>query len=797
MTRFDHNLRVQVTHTWGDVPYPVRYVYDSYGRLNEMHTWQLSAAWDGVSWPAGVDGQEDVTTWNYQEGTGLLTSKTDDAGESVSYTYTDGGRLDTRTWARGGTPIVTTYGYDPDTSELLSIDYSDSTPDVTFTYDRLGRQDTITDALGSRTFAYNPSLQLETETISGLINKTITRTYEAAGVLGRSTGLNTGVDYGIGYDYDNLGRFDHVDWTIAGASTEVADYTFEPNSDLIHQIYSYPRDTVYTYEPNRNLITQVSNEFESALISQYDYEYDELGRREWVKNGGSAFAAAAFNLFDYNPRSELHESARYLGTDETILTSPVTGEFRDFTYDPIGNRENVTVGTNGGSYITNNLNQYSTENVAGGGTNTFTHDEDGNLTQVVGNKNLIYTYDAENRLIFVEPSSPVIGDKKLTFVYDYMGRRIYKNVSEYTFMGLYSTIQDNRFIYDGWNVIEEIIGDTSPTAITKYYVWGLDLSQSLQGAGGIGGLLAQVEGTSTHHFLYDGNGNVSQMMMYMNPTIQAHYEYDAFGNIIISSGPVADVNPFRFSTKYLDPEFNLYYYGYRYYDPETGRWLSRDPVEEEGGLNLYEFAVNDSINHFDRYGNVAETLWDIISVGAGIVELVVAPSWIGAGALIVDIGAAATPFVPGGASAALKANRLANIAAKAGKVDKIKDAAKVLVKAGKGSGVCRRATVVLQKMPYKQLVKIKNKMGLGRKWHAHHIIEKRFHNAFRVTFKQTDEWMAVAVDPKKHAVFTKRWRDAIPLGSDYANMSKEYILKAARKVYRDAPEILRNLSKLP
>ncbi|TVM02156.1 MAG: hypothetical protein CV087_09950, partial [Candidatus Brocadia sp. WS118] len=172
VTRFEYNDRNQVTRTWGDVPYPVEYVYDSYGRVSQMRTWRISAAWNGTTWPSGVSGQEDVTTWNYQEATGLLTSKVDDNAESVSYTYTTAGQLATRTWARGP---VTTYGYDPNTAELLTVNYSDSTPDVTFTYDRLGRSKTVADGLGSRTFAYNAALQPLSETISGLYSATITR----------------------------------------------------------------------------------------------------------------------------------------------------------------------------------------------------------------------------------------------------------------------------------------------------------------------------------------------------------------------------------------------------------------------------------------------------------------------------------------------------------------------------------------------------------------------------------------------------------------------------------------------
>jgi RHS repeat-associated protein len=62
------------------------------------------------------------------------------------------------------------------------------------------------------------------------------------------------------------------------------------------------------------------------------------------------------------------------------------------------------------------------------------------------------------------------------------------------------------------------------------------------------------------------------------------------------------VNPFRFSTKYLDQETGLLYYGYRYYQPESGRWLGRDPIHERGGKNLYGFVNNDSIRLTDRLG---------------------------------------------------------------------------------------------------------------------------------------------------------------------------------------------------
>ena len=90
---------------------------------------------------------------------------------------------------------------------------------------------------------------------------------------------------------------------------------------------------------------------------------------------------------------------------------------------------------------------------------------------------------------------------------------------------------------------------------------------------------------------YDAQGNVV-----------AEYTYDAFGKLIASSGPMAEVFSFRYSTKYFDPETGFYYYGYRFYSPELMRWITRDPIEELGGLNLYGFCRNNAVCMYDKDG---------------------------------------------------------------------------------------------------------------------------------------------------------------------------------------------------
>lgn len=106
----------------------------------------------------------------------------------------------------------------------------------------------------------------------------------------------------------------------------------------------------------------------------------------------------------------------------------------------------------------------------------------------------------------------------------------------------------------------------------------------------------------TYCYCYDGNGNVTALVNADNGAVAARYEYGPFGELLRATGPMAFVNPFRFSTKYQDEESGFLYYGYRYYDPTVGRWASRDPLEEKGGLNLFGFVYNSPRQYIDRNG---------------------------------------------------------------------------------------------------------------------------------------------------------------------------------------------------
>ena len=205
-------------------------------------------------------------------------------------------------------------------------------------------------------------------------------------------------------------------------------------------------------------------------------------------------------------------------------------------------------------------------------------------------------WDSGNRLTTVASN----GAQIVAYAYDCLGRRVKKTTSTAA----------TYFFYDGWNLVREIAVRGAETNVIEY-VWGKDLSGSFQGAGGVGGLLYEKRNGAIYIPYQDAFGNI---MGYWdtNGVIVAEYTYDAFGRTIAQSGSMADVFRHRFSTKYYDEETGFYYYGYRHYFPELRRWLSRDPIEEDGSVNLTSFLDNNPVANIDPLGNL------VIIVLAGV-----------------------------------------------------------------------------------------------------------------------------------------------------------------------------------
>jgi RHS repeat-associated protein len=577
-TAFDQAGRTVAA--WG-ATYPVAYEYDQAGRMIAMYTYRGTNAITDYASIDSLKSQMDRTQWLYDQATGLLTNKLYADGKGPAYSYTALGQLSTRKWARLSTdncPLITDYFYNSFGS-LTNTVYSDGTPSVSFTFDALGRQKVaqtflpLTGEIISSTTNIYSGLDLVAEIQNGV------RIDRQVDSFGRPKGLALGQNYAVEYGFDEYGRFKSVQSAIS-ADTNLFTYSYLQGSHLIASVNHPSFSARKTYEPNRDLITTVSNTFGTATISAFNYENDGLGRR--TARVDTTPTLTVNNIFGYNRKSE--------------VTSATMGENAyGYEYDPIGNRIYAACNAETNTYSANALNQYTviTNSVASVPPCLISpsYDYDGNLTT---NGIWSYTWDAENRLTAVYSNNTLL----ISNTYDHQSRRIRKAV--FASSGLGYPISDLRFTYDGWNLVSEVRSQ-HPEVSTNYYTWGLDLSGSLQGAGGVGGLLALHRDSATYFSCFDANGNVTEYLDSLG-TIRAHFAFDAFGNIISQSGDMDLTLSHRFSTKYSDPETGLYYYGYRYYVPRLGRWGNRDRIEESGGNNIYVFINNNIANYWDMLG---------------------------------------------------------------------------------------------------------------------------------------------------------------------------------------------------
>ena len=157
-TRFYYNARGQLTHRWGAATSPAKFVFDDYGQQSAMHTFR-EGTWTSVNRvPSSFGTGASITSWTHDPASGLLTDKEDALGQGQEFTYDAALRLQDLKRARANTVI--TYAYVPQTGELSGKTYSDgTTPNVSFTYNRLGALRTASDVLGTRTYHYRATDQ--------------------------------------------------------------------------------------------------------------------------------------------------------------------------------------------------------------------------------------------------------------------------------------------------------------------------------------------------------------------------------------------------------------------------------------------------------------------------------------------------------------------------------------------------------------------------------------------------------------------------------------------------------------
>ena len=402
-------------------------------------------------------------------------------------------------------------------------------------------------------------------------------------------------------------------------------------SYVTNTVYTLPNGSIFSARLSReagrrNLVTRRDYFFGGQSIYWYSTEYDLLNRptnatdsvslvreecacREAIRLPERSEPEGPQGAALYNRRSEL--AAATVGTDSY-----------GYAYDSIGNRLWSAANAVTNSYTGNSLNQYT---AVSSGANPV-YDADGNMT---GDGTFAYAYDAENRLVSVTSAAETNGAIRVLNAYDHRNRRIRKTVQRLNSsiapppsppvgMHEWETQETHTFVWDGNNIVLEKVEFADGTPRTFEYFWGADKSGTEQGAGGVEGLLAVSMDGVFYIPCYDHNGNI---VLCVSETggIAAQYTYDPYGNIIESSGPLADVFSFGFSTQYHDRDTGMVGYKCRFYRPDLGRWLNRDPIEEEGGENLYAFCRNSPQLYVDVNGNFLLIDSLVLSAVGGIV----------------------------------------------------------------------------------------------------------------------------------------------------------------------------------
>ncbi len=569
-TCYSYDIRGRKTAEYGTAIQPACFAYDEADRIVALTTFRANEG-DITSDPSGrTDG--DTTTWLYDEATGLELKKTYADGSCVSRTYDELNRQETLVKARG---LVITYKYAPFTGELISVSYSDGTSPWIFSSNHLGQIISVYDASGLREFSYDSYGRMIQDTSFGQVESSLQEEYDAQG---RSNGyrlmLGTRTVQHSHLDYDSKGGM--IGMNLEGLKSSFT-WRYDQTTGFLHHL-TYPNGMVRcnTYHPTLNLVTAIGYRkgADGELAAGHEYDYDALMRPTQRRDLWDAATPATIRDFTYNSRSELLEDRISRG-----------GSFA-YCYDNIGNRKTARELEKEVAYESNPLNQYT--EIAGEGEDfTPVYDADGNQTRIRTSTGIWeISYDANDRPVVFTSQD---GRTSITCGYDYRGRRFEKKV---TVNGAVSS--HSRFLYRDYLQVAELdlmqpepmliksylLDPTEPTAtrILMMTCWqenGMKVKEHL-------------------YFMHDALKNVTSIFDGQQ-TRRARYEYAPFGSLLTAKEDMAQENKFRFSCEYADDELGLVYYNYRHLNPADGRWINRDPIQEQGGWNLYSF-INNSIN---------------------------------------------------------------------------------------------------------------------------------------------------------------------------------------------------------
>ncbi len=561
---YRYDVRGRKVAEWGAATQPACFGYDDANNLVLLKTFRVGTETISSDPTERIDGDE--TTWVFDAATGLELSKTYADNTSVVKTYDCFNRLATETDARG---LVKTNNYETARGLLLSTSYSNGDITRSYAYNHLALLTQVTDDAGVRTIGYNTYGEQETDSLlAGGVTHLITETRDA---MGRSTGFtyakNGTVQHTVTTGYGDDGRICSAGFLHGGAEKQFG-YGYLPGSNLLQKL-TMPCNMTLTqsYETQRDLLTGMAYKRGNTGVSERAYTYDVLGRpltRRTARKG-----TTVNDTFAYNTRSELTEAA-------------VNGTAYSYAYDNIGNRESVQeAAEEATAYTANALNQYTA--IQQGTEEAFvpTYDADGNQTLVKTSTGIWNVdYNAEHRPTrFVSEDGSTI----IECTYDSYGRRSTKKVTKNDQIVLHQ-----RFAYRGFLQIACCDLTRTNEPCLWFITWDPTQAKSTRP------LAIQKDGT-WYAYAWDLTKNICEIFG-QHGYIQTTYSYSPYGQVI-SDGDVTQ--PMQWSSEFCDEELGLTYYNFRYYNPSSGKWLSRDRVRNP---NLYSFANNTPTSSIDILG---------------------------------------------------------------------------------------------------------------------------------------------------------------------------------------------------
>lgn len=531
-----------------------------------------------------IDRNTGITAYAYDKNN-HMTRLTDPDGSITRWIYNPRGLLAAKIMPLGqfpdadansdGYPDARTLVYKYDAAHRLTSRLDQTLQLTGYSYDMATRlmQTSYPDGLND-SFNYDGDSR-QIQSLSARYGVQVDKTYLPNGQLASETTTWNNESKSVAYAYDNANRQTSVTYpdgkqvarafngrdqlaAVSFDGSPVAAYTLDNGGRISNIAFANGAQESRQYRGDNTLRAMAAQTADNQSITALQYIQDANKRRTAEVDGLNSLLS---NNYRYDKQDQLTGWNRNDGKSGAWNLS-LGGDWNSVTYDG----------------LTETRTHDAAHELLSRNAQALTYDPRGNL--LTDNQGRVYAWDMENRLQSITPATPTDGSQRADFIYDTQWRRVAKVVSSWQTDHWVSGI--TRFTYDGWNLVKaSAISNVQSQIQTNdsWFVWGTDLSGTLQGAGGIGGLLSANLNGTTAFYHYQANGNVMALTD-SGGAVAARYAYNPYGTLTTQSGALAAVNPFRFSTKFTDDETGLLYYGCRYLSPSLWRWVNRDPLED-------------------------------------------------------------------------------------------------------------------------------------------------------------------------------------------------------------------------